>query len=163
MRLLYRPGWRLRCVDPPIGWLQLREGHPPSVAIRLQLTCYLTSRLARSVWLQDAQLRVRSGQRAFLVPMGPVTDVDGEPFGREVGFDVYHDEPEHAFVEFVTDAPDLVSLLAEPGPAVAVDIEALLNDAIEYRKIADLELARDEALYPSADWHRFDTGRADAK
>ena len=160
MRLLFRPGWRLRCVDPPIAWIQVRGEYPPTAAIRLQLTCYLTSRLARSVWLRDSQLRITQGEHSFVIPMSAATNAEGEPFKREAGLDVYHDEPEHALVDFVTDAPDLIGLLQEPGAALSIDVEALLNDAIEFKKIADLELERPDFLHPSDDWRRVNTGRS---
>ncbi len=159
MKLLYRPGWRLRCVDPQIAWLQLSDDHPPALTIRLQLTCYLTSRRARFVWLHDAQLRIVDGDRTFIVPMDTVTDIDGDPFGADVGFEVDHEEPKHALVYFVADTPDLISLLSVPGPAVAIDVEALLNDALEHRKIADFELAHSETLLPGDNWQQVDTGR----
>jgi hypothetical protein len=157
MQYLYRPGWRLRCVDPPIAWLQFRDDEPRTVAIRLQLTCYLTSRYAGAVTFQDAQLRLVVGDRTFLVPLSMVTDVHGELLGK--GFGVHPEAPLHVLAVFTSDAPDLVSLLQKPGSTVAVDVQALLNAATEYRKVADLELARPGTGTLFDQWLQVNTGR----
>ena len=157
MRLLFRPGWRLRCVDPPIGWLQLRPGD--ELAIRLQLTCYLTSRWARDVVVNELRLRVGNGDREYLAVGVEATDAADEPFPDSPRFAVGSGAPHHAFVEFASRDPELASILAEPGPPIPVVVEALLNDALAFRNIATLELSHDEVLYVGDGWRRTATGR----
>jgi hypothetical protein len=156
-QLLIRSGWRMRCVDPPIAWMQLRGG--PTVAVRLQLTCYLTSRWARAVKVQDLRLVLRMGERLVLGPWTEVTDIAGEPFDYEAGYQVVPGEAQHALAEFVIGDPETIAALCEPGEPVPAVVQAMLNDAPAFRKIADLDLIHAEALYANDDWRQIGTGR----
>jgi hypothetical protein len=142
-------------VDPPIGWLQLREG--PAVGVRLQLTCYLTSRLARSVQVQDLRLVLRMGERPVVAKWSGVTDVSGAEFDQEAGYQIVAGEAQHALADFVIEDPETVAALVDPGASIEVLIQALLNDAPAFRKIADLDLIHPEPL--SLAWRQIDTGR----
>lgn len=154
-RLLIRSGWRLRCVDPPIAWLQLREG--PAVGVRLQLTCYLTSRYARSVQVQDLRLVLRIGERPVVAKWSGITDVSGAEFDHEAGYQIVAGEAQHALADFVIEDSEAVSTLVDPGASVEVLIQALLNDAPAFRKIADLDLIHPDPL--NLAWRQIDTGR----
>ena len=68
MKLLFRPGWRMKCIDPPLGWVRVLDELPPVAEIRLQLTCFLTQDWASPVLVREAQLRVVAGDRDFIVP-----------------------------------------------------------------------------------------------
>lgn len=155
--LLIRSGWRMRCVDPPIAWLQLRDG--PAAAVRLQLSCYLTSRWAREVKIQDLRLVLRMGERLVIGPWTGVTDIAGEPFDSGAGYRVVAGEAQHAVAEFVVDDPETVAVLSEPGQPVPTMVQAMLNDAPAFRRIADLDLHHTEALYANDDWRQIGTGR----
>lgn len=154
-RQLIRSGWRLRCVDPPIAWLQLSDGS--SVRVRLQLTCYLTSRYARSVEVKDLRLVLRMGERPVVAKWVAVTDVSGVEFDHETGYQIVAGEAQHTLAEFLIDDTEAVAALVDPGAPVAAVVQALLNDAPAFRQIADLDLIHPESL--DLGWTQIDTGR----
>jgi hypothetical protein len=154
-RVLVRSGWRLRCVDPPIAWLQRRDG--PAVGVRLQLTCYLTSRFARSVEVKDLRLVLRMGERPVVAKWAAVTDVSGAEFDHEAGYQIVAGEAQHSLAEFVIDDPEAVVALLDPGAPVEAVVQGLLNDAPAYRKLGDLDLIHPEPL--DLAWKQIDTGR----
>ena len=156
-RLLIRSGWRLRCVDPPIGWLRLNA--ESSLAVRLQLTCYLTSRWARAVEVNDLRLVLRMGERPVVGSWAGVTDVTGAPFPHDDGYQIVAGDPQHALADFVFDDPEVVAALTEPGEPIEAVVQALLNDAPAFRKLGDLELTHTEVLYAGDGWRQFDTRR----
>ncbi|MDX2342626.1 MAG: hypothetical protein QNL12_02310, partial [Acidimicrobiia bacterium] len=158
MRFLYRPGWRLRCVDPPIAWLRLEPGDVSGLGIRLQLTCYLASRWAGAVRVKQLRLRLRDGAAEILVPCSSVVDDAGEPFPGESGYRVGNAAPTHAFADFVSVDPAVIAVLGDPGLPVPVVIEALLNAAPDFRKIADVDISHDSSLQSGGDWKRVGTG-----
>ena len=124
-RLLFRPGWRLRCIDPPLGWLRVTDDEPPVAGIRLQITTFLTSRWAGAVTVKELQLRVTAGEREFIVPWTASADPDGVPFGETPEYSVSSFAPHHAFVDFASDAPDLVVLLESAVEPVPVQLEGI--------------------------------------
>jgi len=157
-QLLFRPGWRLRCIDPPIGWVRI-DGEPPVVELRLQITCFLTSRWASPVAIRGLQLRVNAGGREFLVPWTATADPDEKPLGDDVEYSVDGTSPNHAFVDFASDAPDLVKYLDTTRRPIPVAVEGRFNLAPHFRPIAGLglEIAKPPGRGPQ--WRRVQTGR----
>ena len=159
MTLIYRPGWRLRCIDPPLAWVRVTDEITPVVGVRLQLTTYLTWRWATPVKIRELQLRVTAGEREFLVPWDAVADPVGDPLGEELEYSVDGAAPHHAFVDFASDAPDLVSLFeSEPG-SLPVAVEARMNLAVEFREIATLDLDSGDTVLRGNTWRKAETGR----
>ena len=68
MSLLFRPGWRLKCIDPPLGWVRILDEDLPVAEIRLQISSFLTQQWASPVLVREGQLRVVDGEREFIVP-----------------------------------------------------------------------------------------------
>ena len=156
-RVLVRSGWRLRCVDPPIGWMQVNAD--ASVGVRIQLTCYLTSRWARAVDVKDLRLVLRLGERPVVGTWAGITDVAGDGFPHDEGYQVVAGDPQHALADFTFDDAEAVGALSDPGEPIEAVVQALLNDAPAFRKIADLELTRSDPLYAGDAWRLFDTRR----
>lgn len=154
----FRPGWRLRCLDPPIAWLQIVDEYPDVVGIRLQLTCYLTSRWASSVAVKSARLRIGHGEEHLLV-WTRVSNVAGDPYPHKAGYKVGNEGAEHVLADFETDDADLIGALRSSGPPVPIVVEALLNAATHYRRIADLDLTPAAALHRRDGWRQVATGR----
>jgi hypothetical protein len=159
MKLLFRPGWRLRCVDPPLGWLKVRDEQPPVVEFRLQMTCYLTSQWAGPVRVKELQLRVIAGEREFLVPWSASADPQDEPFGDTPEYSVSSAAPHHAFVDFASDAPDLIALVETATEPIPVFIEGLFNAAFEFRPIASVDFEVDQPVLRGEVWRKVKTGR----
>ena len=157
-RLLFRPGWRLRCIDPPIAWVRITDDRPATAAIRLQLTSYLTSRWANDVKVKDTQLVVRVDDRSFVVPSLQATDEAGTPFPTD-GYSVGGKSPHHAIVDYETDAPDLVAALRETDMPLPITVEACMNLGSSFRGIATLDLERTSSSVIESGWHRVGTGR----
>ena len=158
MKLLFRPGWRMRCVDPPLGWIRV-SGEPPVVEIRLQMTCFLTSQWASAVAIKELQLRVTAADREFVVPWSATADPDGAPLSEQLEYSVYGSEPRHVFVDFASDAPDLVRFQEVADQAVPIAVEGLCNDAIEFRPIAGIDMTVTHPLGHGPEWRRVQTGR----
>ena len=159
MGLLFRPGWRLKLVDPPLGWIRIVDDDLPTAEIRLQLTCFLTQSWASPVDVKDAQLRAAIGEREFLIPWAASADPDGTPFRNSPKFSVSGNAPLHAFVDFVSDAPDLVALLESTEDPIPMKVEGLFNAAIEFREVASLDLSIEQPLLRGSRWKRVRTGR----
>jgi len=153
------PGWKLKCIDPPIAWLQLRQSDVVEIGIRIQLTCYLSSKRAEPVLVRETRLLLAVADRHVPVPWVGVTDVGGGSFPEPVGHKVTGYETEHALIEFGTDDPEVVALLREPGDPIAVVVEALVNTSDTQRKVAVFDLERPGALPMNGEWRRVDTGR----
>lgn len=159
MKLLFRPGWRLKCIDPPLGWVRVLDESPPVVEIRLQLTCFLTQEWASPVLVREGQLRVIDGDREFIVPWTSSADPDGKPLAKSPEFSVKGTRTLHAFVDFASDAPDLVALLEAATEPIPVKFEGLFNAAIEFREVASLDLSINQPLLRGDSWQKIDTGR----
>ena len=159
MKLLFRPGWRLRCIDPPLGWVRISDELPPVAEIRLQITTYLTSQWASKVRIMGLQLRVVAGEREFIVPWSASADPNGASFGDDPQYDVGSAGPHHAFVDFASDAPDLIVLLESATEPIPVHVEGLFNAAIEYRAGAGMDLAIEQPLFRGEEWRKARTGR----
>ncbi len=159
MSLLFRPGWRLKLIDPPLGWIRVLDDEVATAEIRLQLTCFLTQAWASRVDVKDAQLRAIVGEREFIIPWTASADQDGNPFKNSPRFSVYGDEPLHAFVDFASDSPDLISLLESTAEPIPMKVEGLFNAAIEFREVANLDLSIEQPLLPGSRWKRVGTGR----
>ena len=159
MKLLFRPGWRMKCIDPPLGWVRVLDELPPVAEIRLQLTCFLTQDWASPVLVREAQLRVVAGDREFIVPWARSADPDDKPFPKSPEFSVKGTRTLHAFIDFVSDAPDLVALLESAIEPIPVKFEGLFNAAIEFREVADLDLTVSRPLLRGSEWQRAATGR----
>ena len=153
------PGWRLKCVDPPIAWLQLRRGERTEIGIRIQLTCYLSSRRAQPVLVRETRLLLGLEDRQVPVSWVRVTDAGGGAFPDPVGHTVTGHETEHALIEFGTDEPEVVALLREAGDPIAVVVEALVNESDIQRKVAEFELVRPGTLSMDGEWIQVGTGR----
>lgn len=159
MKLLFRPGWRLRCIDPPLGWLRVRDEQPPVAEFRLQMTCYLTSQWAGPVRVKELQLRVIAGDREFLVPWTASADPQAVPLGDTPQYSVSSAAPHHAFVDFVSDAPDLIELFETATAPISVLIEGLFNAAFDFRPIASVDLEVSQPLLRGEVWRKMKTGR----
>lgn len=146
-------------MDPPIAWLRREAGDVSELGIRLQLTCYLSSRWAGAVRVKQLRLRLLDGAAESLVPCSSVVDDAGEPFSQDSGYRVGNAAPTHAFADFVSTDPMVIATLSDPGSPVPIVIEALLNDAPDFRKIADMDISPDASLQSGDDWKRVDTGR----
>lgn len=155
-RILFRPGWRLRCIDPPIAWIRI---DPPTVQVRLQLTSYLTSRYARPVWIKELRLSLPLGHQTHYAGWVRSVDAADKPLGETLDYEVAATSPHHAFVDFAIDSRDLVAAVQKDGEPIPAVVEALLNDATELRKVATLELSRPGELTPADGWRRVVTGR----
>lgn len=153
------PGWRLNCVDPPIAWLRLERTERTEIGIRIQLSCYLSSKRAQPVLVRETRLLLALEDRRVPVPRVRVTDVGGGSFPEPVGHTVTGHETEHALIEFGTDDPEVVALLREPGDPIAVVVEALVNESDIHRKVAEFELSRPGTLSMDAEWTQVGTGR----
>ncbi len=159
MKLLFRPGWRMKCIDPPTGWVRVLDEALPIAEIRLQLTCFLTQEWASPVLVREGQLRVIHGDREFIVPWASSADPDGKPFPKSPEFSVKGTRTLHAFIDFASDAPDLVSLLESAAEPIPVKFEGLFNAAIEFREVASLDLFIEQPLVRGSAWQKIDTGR----
>ena len=159
MRLLFRPGWRLRCIDPPLGWVRVSDDVLPVAGIRLLVTTFLTSQWAGAVTVKELQLRVMAGEREYVVPWIATADPDGVPLGDTPEYSVGSAAPHHAFVDVASDAPDLVVLLESATEAVPVQLEGIFNAGIEFRPIAGLDLTIEQPLLRGSEWRRVRTGR----
>ena len=160
MKLLFRPGWRLKCIDPPLGWARISDEFPPVAEIRLQLTCFLTQAWASPVLVKEGQLRVVTDDREFIVPWTASADPDGKPLPESPQFSVKGTSTLHAFVDFASDAPDLVVLLESATEPIPIVFEGLFNAAIEFRPVASIDLSIDQPLLRGSHWRKIDTGRA---
>jgi hypothetical protein len=146
-------------VDPPIAWLQLRRGQLTEVGIRIQLTCYLSSRRAQPVLVRETRLLLALGARQVPVPWLRVTDVDGGSFPEPVGHTITGHETEHALIEYGTDDPEVVAVLRKPGESISVVVEALVNTSEIQRKVAEFDLIRPGSLSIDGEWTQVGTGR----
>lgn len=159
MSLLFRPGWRLKCIDPPLGWIRILDQTPPVAEIRLQITCFLTQEWASPVLVRDGQLRVVDGEREFIVPWTASADPEGNPLPKSPQYSVKGSRTHHAFIDFASDAPDLIALLESATEPVPIMFEGLFNAAIEFRAVASLDMSIDRPLIRGEHWHKVDTGR----
>ncbi|MDJ0952075.1 MAG: hypothetical protein QNJ81_00220 [Acidimicrobiia bacterium] len=159
MGLLFRPGWRLKLIDPPLGWIRILDDDLPTAEIRLQLTCFLTQSWASPVDVKDAQLRAVIGEREFTIPWTASADPDGKSFRDSPRFTVSGNAPLHAFADFASDAPDLVALLESATEPIPMKVEGLFNAAIEFREVASLDLSVEQPLLRGERWKRIRTGR----
>ncbi len=159
MNLLFRPGWRLKCIDPLLGWVRIVDDAPPTAEIRLQITCFLTQEWASPVLVKEGQLRVIDGEREFVVPWVSSADPEGMPLPQSPQFSVKGTKTNHAFVDFASDAPDLISLLESATEPIPVLFEGLFNAAIEFRPVASLGLSIEQPLLRGGEWRKIDTGR----
>ena len=159
MKLLFRPGWRLKCIDPPLGWVRILDEALPMAEIRLQITCFLTQEWASAVLVRDGQLRVIDGEREFIVPWTVSADPDGKPLPESPQFSVKGTKTHHAFVDFASDAPDLVTLLETSTEPIPIMFEGLFNAAIEFRSVASLDMSIEQPLLRGPRWAKIDTGR----
>ena len=159
MKLLFRPGWRLKCVDPPLGWVRILDDALPVAEIRLQITCFLTQEWASPVLIREGQLRVVDGEREFIVPWTASADPEGNPLPKSPQYSVKGSKTLHAFVDFASDAPDLITLLESTTEPISIMFEGLFNAAIEFRQVASLDMTIDQPLLRGERWHKVDTGR----
>lgn len=153
------PGWKLRCIDPPIAWLHLEHGQPTEVGIRIQLTCYLLSRRAQPVRIRETRLLLAIEGQEVVAPSTGVTDVGGGRFPEPPGHSITGHDSEHALCDFATTDPGAVQLLREPGEPIAATVEALVNDSSIYRRLAQFDLIRTTTLSMDSDWTQISTGR----
>jgi hypothetical protein len=153
------PGWKLKCIDPPIAWLQLRRSDKITIGIRIQLTCFLSSRRADPVLVRETRLLLTIDGQEHAVPWTSVSDVGGGPFPEPVGHTVTGYEAEHALIDFATVAPEVVAALRQPGPPVPVVVEALVNESDIWRRVARFDLSHETALSMDGDWQLIGTGR----
>ena len=153
------PGWKLKCIDPPIAWLRLRQSDVVEVGIRIQLTCFLSSRRAGPVLVRETRLVLTIGEHEYAVPWVAVTNVAGGPFPEPVGHTVTGDVAEHAVIDFATPDAEVVAALRQAGSPIPVVVEALVNTSDIYRKVAQFDLSREVALVADGGWQRIGTGR----
>lgn len=158
-KLARDPGWRLRCIDPPIAWLCLRRAERTEIGVRIQLTCYLSSKRAQPVRIAETRLVLRVDGGQIVIPSTGVTDVGGRPFPELPGHTITGYETEHALVDYSTDDPVAVGLLRDVGPPVALVVEALVNTSRIQRKIATFDLIHDAPLSMDGGWTQIGTGR----
>jgi len=157
--LLFRPGWRLKCIDPPLGWVRILDEALPVAEIRLQITSFLTQSWASPVMVREGQLRVVDGERDFIVPWTASADFDGNPLPESPQYSVKGTKTHHAFVDFASDAPDLIALLETSTEPIPVMFEGLFNAAIEFRAVASLDMSIDQPLLRGSRWQKVGTGR----
>lgn len=153
------PGWKLKCIDPPIAWLELRRSGGIQVGIRIQLTCFLSSRRADPVLVRETRLLLTIEDQQHAVSWTAVSDVGGGPFPEPVGHTVTGDAAEHALIDFVAADPEVVAALRQAGPPIPVVVEALVNESDIYRKVAQFDLSNETALVMDGGWQLIDTGR----
>ena len=158
-KLLFRPGWRLKCIDPPLGWVRILDETLPVAELRLQITCFLTQSWASPVLVRDAQLRVMDGEREFIIPWTASADPDGEPLPKSPEFSVKGSSTHHAFIDFASDAPDLITLLETATGPTPIMFEGLFNAALEFRAVASLDMSIERPLLRGPQWQQVDTGR----
>ncbi len=159
MSLLFRPGWRLKCIDPPLGWVRILDEDLPVAEIRLQISSFLTQQWASPVLVREGQLRVVDGEREFIVPWTVSAGPDGEPLPKSPQYTVKGTNTHHAFVDFASDAPDLVTLLETATAPIPIMFEGLFNAAIEFRPVASLDMSIDQPLLRGSRWQEIATGR----
>ena len=159
MSLLFRPGWRLKCIDPPLGWVRILDEAPPVVEIRLQITSFLTQQWASPVLVREGQLRVVDGDREFIVPWTASADPNGNLLPKSPQYSVKGTSTHHAFIDFASDAPGLVALLEHATKPIPIMFEGLFNAAIEFRAVASLDMSIDQPMLRGTRWREIDTGR----
>ena len=152
------PGWKLRCIDPPIAWLRLNTGDQPEIGIRIQLTCFLSSKRAQPVHIRETRLLVAVGDRQIESPATRVTDVGGGRFPEPPGHSITGYETEHALIDYASKDRDMVDLLSRPGDPVAAVVEAMVNTSDIYRRIATFDIVR-RHLAADGVWTQIETGR----
>lgn len=149
----------MKCVDPLVAWIRLVRQERTEVGFRVQLTCFLTSTGAKSVWVKHMRLRLRVDGEEHVMPWNEVAEFEGQPYPLSAGYGVTNSGPEHVVVDFSSDDRELVASLRMPDPPVKATLEALLDDASNYRKIASYDFVLEDRLVLGGGWRKVTTNR----